>query len=279
MFPPSFPTFDGLSLHATIARLESASINARVIIVHGLGDHSGALPYRNLTRYLVAQNMAVYSFDLRGHGQSEGHRMFVNAWEDIQRDLGCFVELVQRETPNLPLFLIGLSMGGLIALNYVEQNPAGIQGIVAVAPAVGAPGIPPVLKLLMPIFSRLMPKMALNPGLDLTHISRDAVAARAYTSDPNFQTKTTPRLAAEVLRAIDQTRNQAHQLRLPLLILHGTEDTIVPPAGSAEFFEQAGSPDKERLSYPGAYHNLFIETNREEVFAEIAGWIRRHLSA
>ncbi|GAB4581522.1 MAG: alpha/beta hydrolase [Anaerolineales bacterium] len=277
MFPQTLKSWDGLTLHTHSIKPKNGSTRAKIIVVHGFGDHTGALPYQNVMEYLTAQNFAVYSFDLRGHGQSEGHRMFIHAWDVLHRDLHAFIELVQRETPELPLFLLGLSMGGLIVLNYAEQHPAGIQGIVAVAPAVGEPGVPAAIKFLMPILSRVLPKASLNPGLDLTRISRDQAAVKAYTADPLFQAKTTPRLAAEVLTAIQTTRQNAPQLRLPILILHGTEDTIVPPNGSAEFFSQISSSDKKRITYPGAYHNLFIETNREQVFSDIVNWIEKHL--
>lgn len=275
MFLTPLKTVDGLALHTLVTEPIEQPV-AKVILIHGFGDHSEALPYRNLTRHLVAHNFAVYSFDLRGHGQSEGQRMFVQNWDEIGTDVGSFVDCVRQEAPALPLFLVGLSMGGLIALNYVIKNPAGIRGIVAAAPAVGTPGIPPIIKRLMPVFSRLMPMASINPGLDLSRISRDSAAAQEYTTDPHFQTKTTPRLAAEVLTAIDQTRNLAPQIKLPLLILHGAEDTIAPPDGSAEFFSQISSTDKERITYPGAYHNLFIETNREQVFSDIVHWLEKH---
>lgn len=277
MFPPTLQTHDGLQLRTFFAYPATETPQARVILLHGLGDHAHALPYRHVTDYLVAQKMAVYAFDLRGHGQSEGPRMFVNAWSDIQTDVCDFVTLVQHEAPAKPLFLLGLSMGGLIALHHAIHHPEGITGVVVGAPAVGPPGIPALLKKLMPILSRIMPRASLNPGLDYTRLSRDASAAQAYTADPSFQTKTTPRLAAEVLTSIDWVRTLAPQLSLPLLILHGTEDTLVPPAGSADFYKKVGSTDKTRITYPGAYHNLFLEIHREQVFSDIVRWMQKHL--
>lgn len=277
MFPSAFPAPDGLSLWCYGSLPPTGSPRARVIILHGLGDHCRALPYRNLEAYLSERQFAVFGYDWRGHGQSDGPRMFADAWRTVRDDLRAFVELVQREAPGGPLFLVGLSLGGLLALNYAQHHPAGIGGVVAVAPAVDASGVPALIKLVIPALSRIAPRLSINPGLDLAHIARDAAAVQAYTSDPAFQTHTTPRLAAEVLTAMAETRAGAGGFRLPLLILHGAEDTIVRPAGSAAYWAGVGSADKERHVYDGAYHNLFIESNRADVFADIARWLERRL--
>lgn len=277
MFPNSFKSYDGLNLRCHATRVPPTTRRGRVVIVHGLGDHGLSLPYRNLADALAAKQFASYIFDWRGHGASEGRRMFVNAWRDVRNDLQSFIELVQREEPGGPLFLIGLSLGGLLALNYTLHKTDRITGVVVVAPAVDASGVPPLIKMIIPLLSRLMPRASINPGLDLARIARDADAVREYTSDPLFQTKTTPRLGAETLTAMTETRAQAGMFHLPLLILHGEADTIVQPAGSAAFFDQVGSTDKQRLTYAGAYHNLFIEPNRAGVFADIVQWLERHI--
>lgn len=277
MFPTSFTSIDGLRLCCYAARPSTNPPRAHVILVHGLGDHGRSLPYRYLTDYLTAHQFAVYTYDWRGHGQSEGPRMFTPAWQNVGDDLHTFVDLVQREVPGGPLFLVGLSLGGLLALHYAHQQPHGLSGVVAIAPAVDASGVPPLVRWMIPVLARLAPRAAINPGLDLAHISRDATAVQAYTSDPHFQTHTTPRLAAEVLKAMSETEAQASSFKLPLLILHGEADTIVRPAGSAHFFAQVPIADKERLTYPGAYHNLLIEQNREQVFADMRQWLEWHL--
>lgn len=274
MFPNTFKSSDGLSLYCYTVQ-PPALPRGQVVVVHGLGDYSRSLPYRNLADYLVARGFAVYSFDLRGHGQSEGPRMFAESWERLRDDLHTFVNLVRPEALPGPLFLVGLSLGGLLVLNYAQHHPDGLGGIVAAAPAVHASGVPPLIKAIIPLLSRLLPRASINPGLDLARISRDGAVVQAYTSDPLFQTRTTPRLATEVLQAMAETRAQAARSSLPLLILHGTADTIVRPAGSAEFFAQVPIADKQRLTYD-AYHNLFLEPNCTQVFADLVGWLERH---
>lgn len=277
IFPNSFITSDGLNLCCYVDQPAAGSPHARVILIHGLGDHARSLPYRNLTTHLTARQYSVYAFDLRGHGQSEGNRMDIPAYQTLRQDVGTFVKLVQNAASGTPLFLVGMSLGGLIALNYSQHFADDLSGVVAIAPAVTEAGVPGIVRLLIPLLARLVPRFSFDPGLDLAHISRDTAAARAYTSDPFFQTQTTPKLAAELLLAMAETRQLASQLHLPLLILHGTDDTIVPPEGSELFWQQVASADKERLTYEGAYHNLLLEQNREQVFADIVRWFEQRL--
>jgi alpha-beta hydrolase superfamily lysophospholipase len=205
--------------------------------------------------------------------------MEINAFRDLRHDLKTFVELVRGIMPNRPLFLLGMSLGGLIVLNYCQHFPDNLDGVVAIAPAVTETGVPVIVRRLIPFLAWLAPHLSFNPGLDLSHISRDRAAAQAYTRDSLFQTRTTPQLAAQVLLAMAETRQLASQLRLPLLILHGTDDTIVPPRGSELFWQQVASPDKQRVTYAGAYHNLLLEQNQEQVFDDIVRWFEQHLSS
>lgn len=266
MFPASFETADGLTLRCSLA--SSGASRAAVVLVHGLGDHREALPYHLLRAYLGERGVAVYSFDLRGHGESDGPRMFVPSWNTFREDLRSFLDLINR-----PVFLCGLSLGGLIALDFAQHEPSRLRGVIALAPALVATGAPPVVRWLVPKLARVAPRLRFDPGLDLDEISRETQLMREYVADPWFQRKTTARLVAEVLSAIDRTVLLAPEMRLPLLILHGEADAIAPAAGSASFLDAAGAIDKTRITYPGARHNLLIETNREEVFADVARWM------
>jgi len=266
IFPESFKTSDGLTLRCSLA--SPVAPLAAVVVVHGLGDHREALPYRLLRTFLTERGVSVYSFDLRGHGESGGPRMFVPCWHTFREDLRSFLGLIGR-----PVFLCGMSLGGLIALDFAQQEPSLLRGVIALAPALVPTGVPPVVRWLLPRLSRIAPRLQINPRLDPHGISRDTPLTREYVADPLFQSKTTPRLAAEVLTAMERTRAFAPRLRLPLLILHGEADTIVPAAGSALFVDACGSGDKTRITYPGARHNLLIETNREEVFGDLAFWV------
>jgi alpha-beta hydrolase superfamily lysophospholipase len=265
-------TKDGLELRVRADEPTSAP-RARVVVVHGIGDQVDGVPYVTAAAALSGRGLSVRRLELRGHGRSGGRRVYVNRWSDFRDDLGRFVDLVSAERPALPLFLAGVSMGGLIVTNFAAHRPEGIRGVVALAPALGETGGSRFLLALLPALSRLVPAVGINPKLDLARLTRDPDLQRAYVSDPLYQTRVTPRIAAELMKAAADTRELAPGFRVPLLIMHGTADTLTSPAGSREFFERAGVGDKTYRGYEGAYHNLFVETNRDEIYDEMAAWI------
>ena len=268
----SITTKDGLQLRV---RLDDpvTPARARVVMVHGLGDQVDGLPYVTAASALVARGLSVRRLELRGHGQSGGPRVHADGWADLRDDLGRLVQAVASERPALPLFLVGMSMGGLLVTNYASHEPAGLHGVVAAAPALGETGGSAIKRALLPVLARVVPRLPIDPKLDLSRMTRDPDLQREYLADPLYQMRMTPRLAVAMLGAIDDTRQRAAGFSVPLLLLHGTADTITAPASSVEFCERAGVPDKTYRPYEGAYHNLFIETNREQVFDDIATWI------
>jgi alpha-beta hydrolase superfamily lysophospholipase len=265
-------TIDGIALRVRADEPASAPC-ARIVLVHGIGDQVDGVPYVTAAAALARRGFSVRRLELRGHGLSGGRRVYVNAWSEFRDDVGRFVDLVAAERPALPVFLVGISMGGLIVTNFAAHRPEGIRGVVALAPAIGDTGGSRFLLALLPVLSRVVPTLPINPKLDLSRLTRDADMQRAYVADPLYQTRVTPRLAAELLAAAADTSERASDFSVPLLILHGTADTLTSPAGSFEFYERARVGDKTYRRYDGAYHNLFVETNREEIYDDIAAWI------
>jgi alpha-beta hydrolase superfamily lysophospholipase len=268
-----FTTPDGLRLR-TRHTTPSAQPRADLVLVHGLGDHVDGIPYTTAADAFAAQGFAVHRIELRGHGRSDGAPAFVEAFADFRRDVQAFVAHVRTTRAARRIFLVGVSLGGLIATDVALHHADDLDGIVAVAPALGETGGSRVLLTLLPVLSRVAPRLRLDPKLDLERLTRDRTMLEAYVEDdPLYQRRITPRLAAEVRGAITATRARAGELRVPLFVLHGTADTVTSPAGSQWFFDRAGVADKSFASYDGALHNLFIETNRDEVYSDVARWI------
>ncbi|MGE5198985.1 MAG: lysophospholipase [Rhodospirillaceae bacterium] len=263
---------DGIELRVRADEPASAP-RARIVLIHGIGDQVDGVPYVTAAAALSARGFSVRRLELRGHGLSGGRRAYVPSWGDFRSDLGRFVDQTAAERPALPVFLAGVSMGGLIVTNYAVHRPEGLRGVIALAPALGDTGGSRVLLAMLPVLSRVVPALPIDPKLDLSRLTRDAGLQRAYVADPLYQRRVTPRIAAELLKAIAETRSRAAGFRVPLLILHGTADTLTSPSGSAEFFARAGVADKTYRRYEGAYHNLFVETNREEIYDDMAAWI------
>jgi alpha-beta hydrolase superfamily lysophospholipase len=243
-----------------------------VVNIHGLGDHSGL--YSELAERLVSLGAAVFALDLRGHGRSPGQRAYLDSWADYRDDLDAFVAMVRSGQPGVPIVLLGHSLGGLIAIEYALHHPAGLAGVIAAAPPLGAVGVPPVLMALGRLFSRVWPRFSLSASMDLGGLSRDPEVVRTILTDPLFHRQGTARLSTEVVAAIARVHELAPGLRVPLLILHGSADRMVPPAGSRALAARlTGCTCAALREYPGAYHCLFFDDDREKVLHDVERWL------
>jgi len=268
-----FGGFGGLQLFRRSWR--PATPSGVLINIHGLGDHSGLYP--TLVEHFVAQGFAIHAFDLRGHGRSPGQRAYVARWDEFREDVGRFVELVRNEEKGQPLFLLGNSLGGLIVLEYALHHPEGLRGVIAASPPLGRLGVPPALLALGRVLSRVWPRFSLRTGMDLSGLARDPLVAQTVLADPLFHRVATARLSTEVVAAINRVQAGAPRFRLPLLVLHGAADRMVPPEGSRAFIARVSHPDKELREYPEAYHVLFADVGREQVLADLERWIAARL--
>ena len=269
-----FQGFGGLELYyqkwAPDGRYRSA-----LIYIHGFGDHSSR--HENLVESLVKSSKALYSFDLRGHGRSPGQRGYIGSWEELRGDVRAFVGLVRDIDGDLPIFLMGQSMGGLIVLEYALHCPDGLTGVIASAPAIGEVGVPAWKMVLGRVLSNIWPRFSMNAGLNDADMSRDPEVVKASEGDPLTHSRGTTRLAAELQDAITWTLSHAPEFPVPLLMLHGSADRVVPPEASRRFYEDVTLDDKERIEYPGSYHELDNDTNHAEVLRDLIAWMeKRH---
>lgn len=274
MLEESFLGSGGLTLFRRAWRPDGVP-RAVLVNLHGLGDHSGLYPM--VSDHFVPQGFAVHAPDLRGNGRSLGQRGYVDAWSEFRADLASFLELVRQEEGNLPLFLMGNSLGALVVLDYAQHHPQGLRGVIAVAPPLGRLGVPAPLLALGALFSRVWPRFSLQTGMDLTGLSRDPAVIARVQADPLFHRRGTARLSTEVRDTITRLNTDAPSFPLPLLILHGSADRMVPPDGSRSYIQQVGHPDKQLLEYPGAYHGLLGDLNGAEVLRDLEEWIERRM--
>ena len=271
----TFPGSDRIPLYYQAWLPTQARPRAVLVNLHGLGDHSGLYP--NLASHFPARAVALYAFDMRGNGRSPGQRAYLGSWKEYRGDLEAFVGRVREWEPGLPLFLLGNSLGGLVVLDYVLHHSGQVDGVIAAAPVLGDVGVPPVLMALGRVMSRVLPRFSLNVGMDLTGLAREPSVVEAVLADPLFHRRGTARLSTEVTAAIDRVQHLAGTLSVPLLILHGSADRMVPPDGSRTFFAKVRFPDREFREYPDAYHGLFADLGFEAVLGDLEGWIDRHI--
>jgi alpha-beta hydrolase superfamily lysophospholipase len=269
----SVTALDGILLAVEDHELPSA--HARVLIVHGYGEHRAR--YAHVVSRLAREGFECHLFDLRGHGHSGGTIAHVEHFQDYLDDLTLVVRHVSAIGPStLPLFLISHSLGGLIALSYVRGAGAGVDALAVSDPYLHpAFRIPFARKALAAILSRVLPKMVFDNGLDAKWLSHDPEVVRAYASDPLVHKTTTPRWYTEVTRAQRELIAGADGIRLPLLMQIGEGDRIADHQVSLDVFKRTGSVDKTLLRYPGLFHEIFNELEREAVIDDLVAWLRK----
>jgi len=266
-----FIAYGGLPLYYQVWRPDTPP-RASLIVVHGLSEHSSR--YMNLVNALVPLGITVYAFDHRGHGRSTNKRVaHVNDWAEYRGDVRAFVELVSAQEGDVPLFLMGHSMGGLIVANYVLLHPQGLRGVILSAPPLGDVGVSPLLRLLGRVVSVFKPEAVFESGLELNGISRDPKVLEAYKNDPLIHGKITARWSVEFFKAIEWTRCRAAEFKPPVLIIHGDADQLVPIEGSRAFFEGIQQVDKRYITYEGGYHESLSDIHFKQVLDDIQNWL------
>lgn len=265
------PGHDGLDLFAQ-CWLPQGEPRAAVALLHGFTEHSGR--YADVAGRLNRSRYAVYAMDLRGHGKSAGRPVAVDSFDQYVADIELFVESVRRRTSPRPLFLFGHSMGGTIVARLVVTRQPDVRGMVLSAPAVRVGShLFPLLRRLAWLVSRVFPKLRLV-GVGARFVSRDPKVVAQFRTDPLvFHGRFPVRTGAEILRAAQQVQDAAGRIRLPLLVLQGTGDRVVDPQGSRLLHDRAASADKTLRLYPGLYHDLLHEPEREQVQADLIAWL------
>lgn len=252
---------------------EAPAQRGTVLLVPGLGEHSGR--HGRLARRLAAAGFATVGFDLRGHGRSEGRRGDLERFEEHVEDLTVFRRVVEDQGRPGPRFLLGHSLGGLIAVHYLlAARPTDLAGVALSSPAF-APRLPvaPSRLAAAKLLVRLLPTVTMDHGIRPRHLTHDVAIVKECDRDPLFQRRATPRALLEVMRAMEEARARAREIKVPLLVLGGEDDPVVSPMALRDVFERAGSADKHVIVYPRFYHEVFHETERDHVLADLVGWL------
>lgn len=243
-----------------------------VLIVHGLGEHVGR--YANVVDRLVPRGDAVYGHDHIGHGRSHGRRKHVERFADFDDVLTTFREMVRGWHPDLPLFILGHSLGGLITAHHLIDRQDGLRGAILSGPVVALEqAAPPLTVLAARLTSRLMPTAGVH-AIDPTGISKDPDVVAAYLADPLVsRSKMSARLAVELMRASRRVSAEAGAITLPLLTVQGADDRLVAATGVRQVFARFGSSDKTLHVYDGLHHEVFNEPERDTVLDDVERWL------
>lgn len=273
MHEEDFASEDGTRIHMR-SWLPQGEPRGLVVICHGVNSHGGQHAWT--AEQFVARGLAVYALDLRGRGLSEGPRFYVEDVADYVADLRGAIHIAKERHTGLPVYLLGHSAGGVTACTYALDHQQEIDGLICESFAfqVPAPGF--VLSAIKGL-SHIAPRLGVLT-LHMKDFTRDPVALTALEADTLTKDETQPAATvAALVRADERLHYSFGQITLPLLILHGTEDKATVCRGSEYFHEHAGSADKTLKLYEGHYHDLLNDLGKEQVLADIAGWIEARL--
>ena len=269
----SITTSDGSRLYARRHEVEDA--RGEAVIVHGFGEHSGR--YGPLIEHLAANRYSVVSYDQRGHGKSGGLPGHIERFSDYEEDLDRSISLAGSHGDTRRIFIIGHSMGGLVALRYLAIKGIKLGGAVVSAPLIGLAVPAPAHKVMIArVGARVAPRLRLDNEINPDDLSRDPEVCRAYAEDPLVNRLVSARWFAEATRAMQQVKAWANDIKLPVLVMHGSDDRIAGVEETKQLFERLGSKDKELVIYPGFYHELFNEPEKQEVFDRVTTWLDAH---
>ena len=251
---------------------------ALLSLVHGLGEHTGR--YLHVGKSMTDAGYALVGFDLRGHGKSGGARGHFPSLDAVMQDMRQFSKFLVQRYPDIPHFLYGHSLGGLLSLAYALQYPAGLNGVIVTGAALRSSLQEQKNKIAMVnLLGSLLPNITVPSGLDATTISRDADVVQKYINDPLVHDKTSLGLGKSALKAIEQCFSHTKEFGPPLLIMHGADDKLTYPSGSEDFAKLATETNKDVTLklWDGLYHEIHNEPEKAEVFKVMIEWIEKHL--
>lgn len=247
---------------------------ATIVIVPGFNAHSGY--YEWVAEQCVADGLAVYAVDLRGRGQSEGERFYVEAFEDYVRDVEAVGAVVKLREPGLPVFLLGHSAGGVVSCLYALDHQNELAGLICESFAHELPA-PDFALAVFKGLSHIAPHAHIL-HLPNERFSRDLAVVEAMDNDPLIAHETQPtQTMAAMVRADERLKQEFPLITLPVLILHGTLDKNTKPSGSQHFYDMAGSADKTLKLYEGGFHDLLNDVDKVLVLLDIKSWLNGHL--
>jgi alpha-beta hydrolase superfamily lysophospholipase len=247
-----------------------------VVLSHGLGEY--ARRYDHVAQRFGQDGLVTYALDHRGHGRSDGKRMLVRDISEYTGDFDTLVGIAKREHPALKCIVLGHSMGGGIVFAYGVERPDNYDLMVLSAPAVAAQElVNPLMAFAAKGLGVLLPGVPVQE-LDVDAISRDPAVVAAYKSDPLVYHGKVPFGIGRALLQVGETMPQrAPALHAPLLVVHGSDDRLIPLGGSRRLIGCVGSTDVELKVYPWLYHEVFNEPERDQVLDDVVSWITKRL--
>lgn len=260
-------SFDGVKLF--MAKSLPEDMAATVVVVHGLAEHSGR--YKYLEEKLNDANIGVYRFDHRGHGQSQGEETHYKDFNELTDDVNHIVELAKGENPNLPIFIIGHSMGGFGVAAFGTKYPNKVDGIV-ISGGLTRDHYGTISSVPEDLADDFRLPNELTDGVcSVEEVRLD------YVNDPLNKKSFTVGLARSLASGVDWLSKRAEVFNYPVLLLHGQLDSLVSYKDSLDFFSEISSKDKQVKIYGNLFHEIFNEYARDEVIGDVIVWMQNRM--
>jgi alpha-beta hydrolase superfamily lysophospholipase len=243
-----------------------------LLLVHGLAEHSGR--YEHFGAWFAERGCAVHAYDLIGHGRSDGARGHLRRFSDLLDDLDAMLQFVRERDPELPIVLVGHSMGGLVVTAFASERGPDVAGIATSGAALMlSSDVSPRTVALANALAPALPRLRLDAKIDPAGLSRSPEVVQAYGDDPLVFSKVTLSFAKSLFGAIRRSASAGSRIRVPMLLLHGEDDPICPVMGSRLLFSQLEVGRAALTMYPGLLHEIFNEPEHEQVFEDLLGWL------
>lgn len=261
------PTFDETLLYYKMDPVNDPKAN--ILIVHGLCEHLGRYDY--VTERLNQHGYGVYRFDHRGHGKSEGKRVYFSNFGEIADDVGHMVGITLENEPDIPLYLLGHSMGGLAVALFGTKYPGRVDGFIT-SGALTRYNTPCAGELPLELPADTYLPNQLGSG-----VCSDPAVVEAYGEDPLVEKEISAGLLNTLWDGIQWLIQNPRNFTDPVLVLHGCNDGLVSEQDSREFFGEIGSEDKTLIIYARLFHEILNEPCRDEILADIVRWLDKRV--
>ena len=274
--PVVVTTSDGLKLRGVRVMPPQGRPKAIVVLAHGYGEHIGR--YTHVIAAMTAARYGVYAVDHRGYGRSDGPRAIVDRFDRHVDDLALVTALARREHPERPHFLVGHSMGGLIATRYAFRHQTELAGLVLMSPALSLPNVPSAFEQkALRLVAKVSPETLIGRDAEPGRLSKDPEVEARMAADPLcYNARPKAGLAIQIFDAGNDARARLKELTVPLLAMHGEDDPMIPVAGSHLLNKTASSIDRTLITWPGLRHELFNEVEKDEVINVVLSWMNAH---
>jgi alpha-beta hydrolase superfamily lysophospholipase len=257
-----------------IIKSPGENIKAGIILVHGIGEH--IVRYSKLADRLLENGIGFAGVDLPGHGRSDGKRGHINSYSLTDEMLDYLIAEFKKTFPGVPLFIYGNSLGGGIVLWYILRKKPAIRGAIVTSPWLRLSFEPDRIKLLLArTMKSLFPSFTQPSGLNVKYISHDQEVVDAYITDPLNHNKISVGLLLSAITAAKYSLEHAGDLKIPLLLMHGSDDMVTSPQGSRDFAAKAQMT--ELKIWDGGYHELHNEPFKDDVFSYIIYWLNKQI--